>query len=129
MLGGEVTKVAMSEAAATQDAGGPRGPEGPGASTDWLILQRLDDLRRGQDEMRAEVKGLGGEIKAVENKLNGEIKSLGGEIKALDQKLSGEIKTLDTKMESKIDSVRNWSLGLLLLAIVGLLAKLLLPGA
>jgi len=114
MLGGEVTTVAMSEAAATQDAGGPRGPrgpEGPGVSTDWLILQRLDDLRRGLDELRAEVK-------ALDTKIS-------GEIKALDNKVSVEVKALETK----IDSGRNWSLGLLLLAIVGLLAKLLLPGA
>ena len=31
--------------------------------------------------------------------------------------------------DAKIDSVRNWSLGLLLLAILGLLANLLIPGA
>ena len=33
------------------------------------------------------------------------------------------------KLDTTIDSVRNWSLGLLLLVILGLLAKLLIPGA
>jgi uncharacterized protein HemX len=65
----------------------------------WLILQRLDDLRRAQDELRADVK-------------------------ALDVKVDGVRKDLS----AEISSLRNWSLGLLLLAILGLLAKLLIPG-
>ena len=93
-----MSAVATSEAAAAKDPGGPQGPQTPGV--EWLILQRLDDLRRAQDELRVDVK-------------------------ALDTKLDTQI----NKLDAKIDSLRNWSLGLLLLAILGLLAKLLIPGA
>lgn len=93
-----MSAVATSEAAATNDPGGPQGPQTPGV--EWLILQRLDDLRRAQDDLRADMK-------------------------ALDTKLDTQI----NKLDAKIDSLRNWSLGLLLLAILGLLAKLLIPGA
>ena len=87
--------MAASEAAAAKEPGGPQGP----VDTAWLILQRLDDLRRAQDEVRADVK-------------------------ALDAKVDGVRKDLSVE----IASLRNWSLGLLLLAILGLLAKLLIPG-
>ncbi len=81
--------MAVGEAAATGEPGGPRGP----VDASWLILQRLDDLRRGLDDLRKSQEDLRRELKA------------------------------------EIESVRTWSLGLLLLAILGLLAKLLLPGA
>ena len=44
---GQVTRV-PDEIAATQE---PKGPGGP-VDTGWLILQRLDDLRRAQDDLR-----------------------------------------------------------------------------
>ena len=98
--GGEaMSAMAASEAAATKEPGGPQGP----VDATWLILQRLDDLRRAQDEVRADVK-------------------------ALDAKVDSKIDGLRKDLETKIDSLRNWSLGLLLLAILGLLAKLLIPG-
>ena len=90
-----MSAVAASEAAAAKEPGGPQGP----VDTAWLILQRLDDLRRAQDDLRADVK-------------------------ALDAKVDGVRKDLSVE----IASLRNWSLGLLLLAILGLLAKLLIPG-
>ncbi|MCL6522698.1 MAG: hypothetical protein K6U79_10075 [Firmicutes bacterium] len=77
----------------------------------WLILQRLDDLRRAQDELKADVK-----------------ERLDAFGRAQDE-LKADIKALRADLEAKIESVRNWSLGLLLLAILGLLAKLLIPGA
>ena len=87
--------MAASEAAAAKEPGGPQGP----VDATWLILQRLDDLRRAQDEVRADVKALDAKVDGVRKDLSAEIASL-----------------------------RNWSLGLLLLAILGLLAKLLIPG-
>jgi hypothetical protein len=90
-----MSAVAANEAAAAKEPGGPQGP----VDATWLILQRLDDLRRAQDELRADVK-------------------------ALDVKVDGVRKDLS----AEISSLRNWSLGLLLLAILGLLAKLLIPG-
>ena len=77
--------MATNEAAAAKEPGGPPGP----MDAAWLILQRLDDLRRAQDDMRADLRA----------------------------------------PDAKIESVRTWSIGLLLLAVVGLLAKLLIPGA
>jgi len=92
-----------------QDPLGPQGPQTP--SVEWLILQRLEDLRRAQDDLR----------RAQDD--------LHSELKALDAKMATQINALEAKLEAKIDSLRNGSLGLLLLAIVGLLAKLLIPGA
>ena len=99
--------MAGSDVAATREPGGPQGP----VDASWLILQRLSDikeqmgeLRRAQDDFR-------------------------DSLKALDTKIDSRVDGLRRDLEAKIDSMRNWSLGLLLLAILGLLAKLLLPGA
>lgn len=70
-----------------------QGPGAPAGDAAWLILQRLDDLRRGLDDVRS------------------------------------ELRDVRRDLEGRIDATRNWSLGLLLLAILGLLAKLMLPGA
>ena len=89
-------------AMASTEAAAARDPGGPPLPPDagWLILQRLDDMRRAQDDLRRMLEDLRSDVKA-----------------------------LDARIEVRIDSLRNWSLGLLLLAIVGLLAKLLIPGA
>ena len=100
-----MSAVATSEAAAAKEPGGPQGPQTPGV--EWLILQRLDDLRRAQDDLRRGQDDLRADMKALDTKLDTQI----------------------NKLDAKIDSLRNWSLGLLLLAILGLLAKLLIPGA
>ncbi len=114
-------------------AGGPEGPSGPEerVSPTWLILQRLEDLRRGQDDLGSlmqrfwdELRDLRGEINAVRGEINavrGEINAVRGEIHAV----RGEI----SAVRGEMNALRNWSLGLLLLAVLGLLAKLLIPGA
>ena len=85
---------------AASDAAATKDPGGPQGPTEmWLLSQRLDDIRRGQDELRAEMK-----------------------------ELRAEVKEQSTDLRAEIASLRNWSLGLLLLAILGLLAKLLIPG-
>ena len=119
--GGEaVSTVAASEAAAAQEPGGPRGP----VDTSWLILQRLDDLRRAQDELRAEVKEQIADLRAdVKQRLA----DLRADVKELDAKMDANIDGVRKDLSTEIASLRNWSLGLLLLAIVGLLAKLLIP--
>ncbi len=97
-----MSAVAASEAAAAKEPGGPQGP----VDATWLILQRLDDMRRAQDELRADMK-------------------------ALDAKVDAKIDGLRKDLEAKIDSL-NGRMYLLLvpltIAILGLLAKLLIPG-
>ncbi len=109
--------MAMSEAAAAQEPGGPDRP-----GTGWLILQRLEDLRRAQDDLRRAQDDLRTDIKALDGKID-------SKIDALDGKIDANADSLRQDLEVRIDSVRNWSLGLLLLAILGLMAKLLIPGA
>ncbi len=96
----------VGEAAAASEPGGPGGPRGP-VDASWLILQRLDDLRRGQDDLR---RGQDDLRRSVDD-------------------LRKSQDDLRRELKAEIDSVRAWSLGLLLLAILGLLAKLLLPAA
>jgi hypothetical protein len=95
--------VAVGEVAATKEPVGPQGP----VDTTWLILQRLDDLRRAQDDLK----------RAQDDLRRGQ------------DELRARIDRIAERLDGKIDSVRNWSLGLLLLAILGLLAKMLVPGA
>ena len=100
-------RLAPGETAATGEPGGPHGP----VDATWLILNRLDDLRRGTDDLRRGMDDLRRELKADIDSVRTELRETRRDLKA------------------DIDSVRAWSLGLLLLAILGLLAKLLLPGA
>ena len=124
-----VCQVSLGEAAAAAEPGGPHGP----VDATWLILQRLDDLRRGQDDLRGDVRSLRTELKADLIGLRDEVKADGkvlrDEFKTDLTGLRDELKSDIASLGMEIDSVRNWSLGLLLLAILGLLAKLLLPGA
>jgi len=83
-----MSAMAASEAAAAKEQGGPQGP----VDATWLILQRLDGLRRAQDKIESRVESLDGKIDA----LNGRMYLL---------------------------------LVPLVIAILGLLAKLLIPGA
>ena len=106
--------MAVGEAAAAGEPGGPRGP----VDASWLILQRLDDLRRGQDDLRRSVDDLRKSQDDLRRELKADIDSVRAEL--------GETRR---GLKAEIDSVRAWSLGLLLLAILGLLAKLLLPAA
>ncbi len=128
---------AAAEAAAGVDPGGPKGPQGPqGLDASWLILQRLDDLRRGQDELRADMKALDAKFDAKIDALDAK---LDAKLDALDTKLDAKVGTLDAKMErhyttldGKIDRLRTdqrWFIGVMCVLIIGLLAKLLIPGA
>jgi len=140
--------MAASEAAAGRE---PGGPQGPGVGAEWLILQRLSDikeqlgdLRRGLDEVRHGQEDLRAGLLAVDARISAESATLDARISAesatLDARISAASATLDARigaesamlrreLDVKIDGLRTWSLGLLLLAILGLLAKLLIPGA
>lgn|GEM_PF-2353627 len=113
--GGEaMSAVAASEVAASKEPGGPQGP----VDATWLILQRLDDLRRAQDELRADMKALGSDLKALDAKLDSKVDALDSRIDSLRKDMTAEIHLM-----------RNWSLGLLLLAILSIAAKMLIPGS
>jgi uncharacterized protein (DUF342 family) len=117
-----------TEAAAAQEPGGPRGP----VDVSWLILQRLSDLkeqmadlRRAQDEMRADLKALDAKVESVR-------RDLGARSDNVDAKVESARRDLDAKIESvRRESLGlwRWSLALLLVPILGLLAKVLIPGA
>ena len=126
--------VAAGEAA-TRDPGGPQGP----VDVSWLILQRLSDiteqlgdLRRSQDQLRAEVKEQVAELRAEVREQVAELRRSQDELRAEAREqfaeLRSEIAAVRTDLGAEIASLRNWPLGLLLLAILGLLAKLLIPG-
>ena len=129
--------MAASEAAAGRE---PGGPQGPGVGAEWLILQRLSDikeqlgdLRRGLDEVRHGQEDLRAGLLAVDARISAESATLDARISAasatLDARIGAESAMLRRELDVKIDGLRTWSLGLLLLAILGLLAKLLIPGA
>ena len=84
------------ESAATKEPGGPVPP----VDAAWLILQRLEDLRRAQDDLRSDLKAMDAQLESLRRGVTGEVQS-----------------------------IRNWSLGLLLVAILSLSAKMLIPGA
>lgn len=82
------------------------GTENPKNATEgWLILQRLDDLRRGQDDLAARMG------------------RLEDRIQHLDQK----IENIRLELDRKIESVRSWSIGILAILVLGFLAKLFFP--
>lgn len=89
--------------------GGPEGLEK--VSVSWLILQRLEDITKRLD--------------AVDHRFD----VVDQRIDALAADMKADMAAMRAELKHDIESVRNWSLGLMLLAIVGLLAKLLVPGA
>ncbi len=163
---------AATEAAASREPGGSQGPQTP---SEWLGLQRLDDVRRAQDDLRTDVKeqiaevkehiaGLRtdvkeqiaevkeqfsdlrtevkeqiAELKEQFSDLRAEVKEQIAEVKEQFSDLRADMKALDGKMErqyttldGKIDRLRTdqrWFIGVLCVAIIGLLAKLFLPAA
>ena len=129
--GGEaVSAVATSETAAAKEPGGPQGPQTP--STEWLILQRLDDIRRAQDQLRTDMKEQVDDIRRAQDQLRADMKEQVDDIRRAQDELRADVKALDAKLDAKIESVRGQMylfLVPIILAILGLLAKLLIPGA
>jgi predicted RNase H-like nuclease (RuvC/YqgF family) len=103
----------VGDEAATTEHGGPQGP----VDVSWLILQRLSDLK----DQIGDLKDQMGDLRRGQQALDAKIESLRAE-------LDGKIESVRRDLDTKIESVRSWSIGLLLLAIVGLLVKLFLPG-
>ena len=121
---------AAAEMAAGHEPGGPQGPQTP--SVEWLILQRLEDLRRTQDDLRTDVKeqitDLRTDVKEQVGEVKEQVANLRADIKALDAKVERQYATLDGKID-RLRTDQRWFIGVLCVAIIGLLAKLFLPAA
>ena len=122
--------VAMAEhevATASGDPGGPRGP-----SELWLLTQRLDDIRRAQDSLKADLKERLDTFQRSQDDLRADVKALDAKIDGVEKRLDAKIDGVAEKLDAKIDAL-NGRLYLLLVpvtvAILGLLVKLLIPAA
>jgi DNA repair exonuclease SbcCD ATPase subunit len=122
------------------------------------LKEQMADLRRAQDEVRVDVKALNARIESVRTHLDAKIESvrtdLDARIESVRTHLDARIESVRADLAAKIESVRGdlradakaldaevesvrrdtlglwrWSLALLLVPILGLLAKLLIPGA
>ena len=124
------------EVAATQGGGGPHAP----ADTSWLILQRLDDLRRGQDALKADLGKRIDDLQSSQTALKADLSKRIDDVQVNLGKRIDDVQAAQAALKADLDKridgvqadvawVRNSALGLLLLAILGILAKLLLPGA
>jgi len=129
--------IAMAEEQSTA----PQGVTGPDekVSVSWLILQRLDDLK--------------GQLASVKQDLHEEIQTLKRDTNARIDDVKQGLDALKTSMDHRCDAVDHrfdavdrrfdvvdhrfntlqrqwaWSIGLIAVMALGLLAKLLIPGA
>ena len=137
----EAAETASAEVAATREPGAPGGR--PPADPVWLLAQRVEDLQRAQGETRAAVQALDANIDALDAKWEHRVDALEAKmdrrVDALEAKVDRRVDGLEAKMErqytaldTKTDRLRGeqrWFIGVLLVAIIGLLVKVLLPGA
>ncbi len=105
----------------------PQGVTGPDekVSVSWLILQRLDDLK--------------GQLAAVKQDLHEEIQTVKRDTNARIDDVKQDLDALKTSMDHRFDAVDRhfntlqrqwvWSIGLIAVMALGVLAKLLFPGA
>ena len=121
-------------AVSLETPGGPASPpadERVGAT--WLILQRLEDLSKQVAEVKQDGAQFRTEVRQDIAQLRGEmhdqINGLRGEMRDQINGLRGEMHDQINGLRGEMASLRQWSLGLVLLAILGMLAKLLLPTA
>ncbi len=137
----EAAASAAAEMAGTQEPGASGGR--PPADPVWLLAQRVEDLQRAEGETRAAVKALDAKVDALAANAEHRVAALEAKmerrIDALEVKMDRRIDGLEARMERqytgldmKIDRLRGeqrWFIGVLLVAIIGLLVKVLLPGA
>ena len=98
----------------------PQGVTGPDekVSVSWLILQRLDDLK--------------GQLAAIKQDLHEEIQTVKRDTNARIDDVKQDLGALKTSMDHRFDTLQRqwaWSIGLIAVMALGLLAKLLIPGA
>lgn len=97
----------------------------------WLIIQRLDDLRRAQDDFRAEMKDLRMYVDAHVAGLRADLRDLRGELGDLRTYVDAQVKELRGYVEDQIAEVRRdirqvfWTLvGVLATTVVSLMLAL-----
>ncbi len=95
-------------------SGGDGGWVGVGA----LILQRLDHIEGRLDRMEGRLDRVEGRLDRVEERM----------VQGFDR-VNERMDAVRRELDVKIESTRNWSVGLLALAVVGFLVKLFRPGS
>ncbi len=112
---------------AEEQSTAPQGVTGPDekVSVSWLILQRLDDLK--------------GQLAAIKQDLHEEIQTVKRDTNARIDDVKQGLDALKTSTDHRFDAVDHrfntlqrqwaWSIGLIAVMALGLLAKLLIPGA
>ena len=97
----------------------PEGPAGPEekVSVSWLILQRLDDLKDQISEIKQD-------LAQFKQSTDDRFHSIDGRFRSLDDRFN----SIDRRLDS-MNRQWMWSLGLILVMALGLLAKLLIPAA
>jgi hypothetical protein len=136
--------IAMAEEQSTA----PQGVTGPDekVSVSWLILQRLDDLK---GQLAAIKQDLHEEIQTVKRDTNARIDDVKQDLDALKTSTDHRFDAVDRRFDTvdhrfdavdhRFDAVDHrfntlqrqwaWSIGLIAVMALGLLAKLLIPGA
>ena len=99
------------------ESGEPPKPEDERPSTTWLILERLDDISAQVSDLRTEVS----DVRVQVSDLRGE----GVELRAV---TDARFESVDRRFD-RLERRWTWSLGLMAMMMLGLLTKLLLPGA
>ncbi len=126
---------------AEEQSTAPQGVTGPDekVSVSWLILQRLDDLK---GQLAAIKQDLHEEIQTVKRDTNARIDDVKQDLDALKTSTDHRFDAVDRRFDTvdhRFDAVDHrfntlqrqwaWSIGLIAVMALGLLAKLLIPGA
>lgn len=113
------------------ETGGPPKPGEDRPSSTWLILARLDDISAQVTDVRGqvtEVRGQVAEVRGQVAEVRGQMAEVRGQVAELRTSTDARFNSMDRRLES-LDRRWTWSLGLMAMMTLGLLAKLLLPGA
>jgi len=104
----------------------PQGPQGPDekVSVSWLILQRLDDLKEQITALSARVDRLEAQMTARFEAIDRRFEAIDRRFEAIDRRFEA----IDRRFDA-LERRWTWALGLVLVMALGLLAKLLMPGA
>ena len=106
------------------ESGGPPKPEDERPSSTWLILERLDDISAQVSDLRGQVS----DVRVEVSDLRGEVAELRAATDARFDGVDRRFEGVDRRFDA-LEQRWTWSLGLMAMMMLGLLTKLLLPGA